>query len=466
MAKPAIADTPAERLHKKQINSWVMYDWANSAFATTIMAAVLPVYYSSVASANLRPADATANWAFTTSIALVIVAILSPILGAMADFSGAKKRSLITFVFLGVTGTALLYLVQSGDWMKASIFYILASVGFSGAIVFYDSLLPHVARADEIDQVSSKGYAIGYLGGGLLLAVNLGMIMITPTIWNNLFQKIGLDIAITMPAGEWAGLMSRISFLSVAVWWAVFSIPLWRNVPEPPRRVKAGEEGYNPVQASFSRLSTTFGEIKKYRELLKFIIAFWLYNNGIGTIIYMATIYGTELGFSSTTTIGTLLMVQFVAFPFAFLFGWLAKKLGTKKSILLSLAIYSLIAIMGYFLYQEWQFWALGFGVATVQGGSQALSRSLCGRMIPKSKSAEFYGFFSVSEKIAGTAGPLVFGLVSKLMGGSRLSIVSLIIFFISGAIVLLSVNEKEGIRVAEAEEQSFIDASAQLAPL
>ncbi len=231
---------------------------------------------------------------------------------------------------VGVTGTALLYLVQTGDWMKASIFYILASIGFSGGIVFYDSLLPHIARPDEIDQVSSKGYAIGYLGGGLLLAVNLAMIMLSPD--------------------HLTGLMSRLSFVSVAIWWFVFTIPLWRHVPEPPRRVKEGEEGFNPIQASFSRLASTFSEISKYKQLLKFIIAFWLYNNGIGTIIYMATIYGTELGFSSTTTIGTLLMVQFVAFPFAFLFGWLAKKLGTKRSILISLGVYSVIAIMGYFL--------------------------------------------------------------------------------------------------------------------
>ena len=218
----------------------------------------------------------------------------------------------------------------------------------------------------------------------------------------------------------------------------------------------------SPIRASFNRLGNTFGELRRYRQLLKFIIAFWLYNNGIGTIIYMATIYGTELGFSSTTTIGTLLMVQFVAIPFAYLFGWLAKKIGTKTSILVSLGIYSVIAIAGYFLYEEWQFWALGFAVAMVQGGSQALSRSLCGRMMPKSKSAEFFGFFSVSEKIAGTVGPLVFGLVSTLMGGSRLSIVSLIIFFISGALLLLTVDEKEGIRVAQQEEAEFM-ASTEL---
>jgi UMF1 family MFS transporter len=426
-----------EIAHKRAIRAWTMYDWANSTFATTIAAAVLPVYYSTVASKNLQPHEATSNWAFTTTIALILVALLGPILGAMADFSGAKKRFMSIFVVVGVTGTALLYLVKSGDWLMASVFYIIGSIGFAGANVFYDSLLPHIAHEDEIDQVSSRGYAMGYAGGGILLSINLVMIMFSP---DHLTE-----------------LMTRLSFLTVSIWWLVFTIPLWRNVKEPPRRILASEIGFNPVKASFSRLSYTFKEIKKYKELTKFIVAFWLYNNGIGTIIFMATIYGTELGFSSTTTIGTLLMVQFVAIPFAFLFGWLAKKIGTKRSILLSLMIYTLIAIGGYFLYKELHFWLLGFAVATVQGGSQALSRSLFGRMMPKSKSAEFYSFFSVSEKIAGTVGPLLFGVVSRIMGGSRLSIVSLIIFFSLGGLLLWQVKEKDGIAIADAEEKILI---------
>lgn len=428
--------------HKKAIRAWTMYDWANSTFATTIMAAVLPVYYSSVASEGLSPSTATSNWAFTTSIALILVGVLGPILGAMADFSGTKKRFMSAFVIIGVFGTALLFFVKSGDWLMASFFYIIASIGFAGANVFYDSLLPHIAHPDEIDQVSSRGYAMGYAGGGILLAVNLAMIMLTP---DNLTV-----------------LMTRLSFLTVSIWWFVFTIPLWRNVKEPDRRVYIEEAGFNPVKASFKRLAHTFREIKKYKELTKFIAAFWLYNNGIGTIIFMATIYGTELGFSSITTIGTLLMVQFVAIPFAFLFGWLAKKIGTKPSILLTLVIYTLIAIAGYFLYKEIHFWLLGFAVAMVQGGSQALSRSLCGRMMPKSKSAEFFSFFSVSEKIAGTVGPFLFGMVSRLMGGSRLSIVSLIIFFAAGGFLLSRVNEKEGIAVAEREEELLTAAGMQ----
>ena len=431
-----------EQKEKKRAQfAWAMYDWANSAFVTTITAAVLPVYYASVAAVNLPPNIRTAYWGYTTTIALLIVALMGPVMGAMADFTGGKKKFLTIFALVGIAGAALLFFVREGDWLMASAFYILGNVGFAGANVFYDSLLPHVADEDERDQLSSRGYAFGYLGGGILLAINLAMIM-------------------TAKDGAASALMSRISFLTVAGWWLVFTIPLWRWVKEPVRRILVGEEHFNPVQASFSRLSHTFKEVRKYKELFKFIIAFWLYNNGIGTIIVMATIYGTELKFSQTTTIGTLLMVQFVGIPFSLLFGWLGKKLGTKRSILLSLVIYTLIAIGGYFMTKEIHFWILGFGVATVQGGSQALSRSLFSRMVPKSKSAEFYSFFSVSEKIAGTVGPLLFGVVSTIMGGSRLSIVSLIIFFITGGYLLSRVNEHQGMEVAREEEARLVKAS------
>jgi MFS transporter, UMF1 family len=256
-------------------------------------------------------------------------------------------------------------------------------------------------------------------------------------------------------------LMTRLSFVTVAIWWLGFTIPILRNVKEPPRRILSDETHLtNPFVASFKRLGKTFSKMQHYRQLMMFIVAFWLYNNGIGTIIYMASIYGKELKFSDITVIGTLLMVQFVAMPFAYLFGWLAKKIGTKRSIYISLLIYTFIAIGGYFMQKEIHFWILGFSVAMVQGGSQALSRSLIGRMMPKSLSAEFYSFFAVSEKIAGTVGPLVFGLASQLLGGGRLGIVSLIIFFILGAIVLSRVNEKEGIRIAEAEEAELVTAT------
>lgn len=428
-----------EKLHKRAINAWTMYDWGNSAFATTIMAAVLPVYYTSVAAGALAPNIATAYWGYTSSISALVAAIISPILGALADFSGTKKRFLTIFMVIGVTATTLLYFVQTGDWLLASLLFLFGNVGFAGSLVYYDGLLPHVARPDEIDQVSSKGYAMGYIGGGILLAINLVMIMFLP-------DSLGVDTA----------LMTRLSFVTVAVWWFIFTLPLLLNVKEPPRRIEAGEEGMKPVQASFKRLAETFKEIRHYRDLSLGMLAFWVYANGIGTIIVMATAYGNELGFGQTTLIGTLLMVQFLAAPFAFLFGWLAKKVGTIKGIYISLAVYTLISILGYFMYQEWQFWVLGALVATVQGGSQALSRSMIGKMIPKSKSAQFYGFFSVFEKFASILGPFLFGVVSTLMGHSRLSIVSLIIFFAVGIFILTKVNLDRGIKVAEEDEMKM----------
>lgn len=431
-----------EREHKRAIRAWTMYDWGNSAFATTIMAAVLPVYYSSVAAAQLEPNIRTAYWGYTSSISALIAAIISPILGAVADFSGTKKKFLAIFMGIGVTATALLYFIQTGDYLLASLFFIFGNIGFAGSLVYYDGLLPHVARPDEIDQVSSRGYAMGYIGGGVLLAINLVMIMVLPEVIP------GLD----------AGLMTRLSFVSVAIWWFVFTLPVLLRVREPKRRIQAGEEGMTAIGASFKRLGQTFREITHFRDLSMAMLAFWVYANGIGTIIVMATAYGAELGFSQTTMIGTLLMVQFLAAPFAFLFGWLSKKMGTKRALYLTLSIYTLISIAGYFLYREWQFWVLGAAVATVQGGSQALSRSLIGKMIPKSKSSEYFGFFSVFEKFASILGPAIFGVVSTIMGHSRLSIVSLVIFFAIGVAILTRVNVERGVETAQKAEATMSD--------
>ncbi|HNW14260.1 MAG TPA: MFS transporter, partial [Anaerolineaceae bacterium] len=377
-----------------------------------------------------------------TAFAALLAAVISPLLGAMADFRGSKKKFLTVFMLLGVIATALLFFPnQPGSWLIAAILFIFANIGFAGSLVYYDALLPHVARADEIDQVSSRGYMMGYFGGGILLAVNLVMIMVLPEV----FPQLG------------KGLMTRLSFVTVALWWFGFTLPLLFKVKEPLRRIEEGEEDLHPIRASLIRLKKTFLDLKKYRDLSLGLLAFWIYANGIGTIITMATIYGKELNFSDTTLIGTLLMVQILAAPFAMLFGWLAKKIGTKKAIYLSLVIYSLIAVAGYFLYHEWQFWVLGAAVATVQGGSQALSRSMIGKMMPKSKSAEFYGFFSVFEKFASILGPFIFGVVSHLMNESRLSIASLILFFGLGLFVLTKVNLERGVKVASDEEAKLI---------
>ncbi len=422
--------------YKRAINAWCMYDWANSGFATTIMAAVLPTFYSEVAGATLTPVQASSYWGYTNTVAMLLVAFAAPILGAIADHSGAKRRFLAGFAGLGILFTAMLVFVSTGDWLLASGFYILGRIGFSGSIIFYDSLLPHVARSDDIDQVSTKGYALGYLGGGLLLVLNLAWIL--QPGWFGL------------PNAEIA---SRLSFLSVAVWWAVFSIPLFRRVDEPPV-VRRDGESRNPVRAGFQRLARTFSEIRHYRELFKFLIAFWFYNDGIGTIITMAVIFGKEIGLESTDLIGAILAVQFVGIPFSFGFGWLARRLGAKRSILLALAVYALIAIGGYFIQTSLHFWILAFMVATVQGGAQALSRSLYGRLAPKAKTAELFGFYDVSSKFSGILGPAIFGIVGQLTGSSRLSIVSLVIFFVIGGVLLLFVDEEQGIRLAEDENQ------------
>jgi UMF1 family MFS transporter len=437
-----------DRVYRRIVNSWAMYDWANSAFATTIMAAVLPAFYSSVAGATLSPVQASSYWGYTNTFAMLLVAISAPILGAIADHSGARKRFLGSFAGVGIIFTALLIFISTGDWLMASGLYILGRIGFAGANIFYDSLLPHVARPEDIDQVSTRGYAVGYLGGGLLLAINL--IMIQPGL-------VGLKSFPGIPNAEWG---SRLSFLTVAIWWAIFSLPLFRWVPEPSAVVASGESP-NPVRAGFQRLQHTFHSIRRYRELFKFLIAFWLYNDGIGTIIIMAVIFGAEIGVQEADLIGAILMVQFVGIPFSIAFGWLARRLGAKRSILLALGVYTLIAIGGYFMQTALHFWILALLVATVQGGSQALSRSLYGAMSPKAKASEFFGFYDVSSKFAGIIGPALFGVVGMLTGSSRLSIVSLVIFFITGAFLLTRVDEKEGMRVSR-EENAALEASAE----
>ncbi|MCD6577111.1 MAG: MFS transporter [Anaerolineaceae bacterium] len=431
-----------DKIKTRAIRAWTMYDWANSAFATTIMAAILPNYFgmyiASQASLTL--------WGYTVAIGSLIAALLSPILGAIADFRGSKKTFMGFFVALGVISTALMFLVDTpGDWLLACILYIFGTIGFAGSLVFYDALLPHVADPEEIDEVSSRGYAMGYIGGGLLLLINVIMIFVGPNFLPN------------MPEEEAIKLMMRLSLSSVAVWWAIFSIPIFRYVKEPERKIEKGEEKMNLLAVGFKRFFTALKHIRKFKDLFLFLLAFFIYSNGIGTIITMAVAFGTDLGFGSTILIGTLLMVQFVAAPFAILFGKISKKIGTKKSINISLLVYTLIAIIGFAMTKEWHFLLLGFAVATVQGGSQALSRSLMGRLMPKSKSAEFYGFFSVSEKFNTVIGPILFSVINQITGNSRLAIISLVIFFLAGIVILSKVDINKGIAVARAEDAKMV---------
>ncbi len=653
------------REYQRRIWAWTMYDWANSAFATTILAAVLPIYFSQVAGSTLpTAARATSIWSLGLSVSLLIIAILSPILGTISDIMRGKKKMLAFFAGLGILGTALLVLVESGDWMLASILAIVGRIGFNGANVFYDALLAHVARPGDQDRVSARGYAMGYLGGGLLLAINVVMIQLLPGTWG-----------------------ARLSFLSVAIWWLVFSLPLLRWVPEPPAAALKVTRLGEVVSESFARLGKTLRDIRQYRQLFKYLLAFLIYNDGIGTIIGVAAIYGAELGFGSVELILALLLVQFVGIPYSLIFGrlptagerrrpfflafilynlvtlpilgvisaktlpikmvgsppppyqstvtavgegvytpqsravklvgdwsvetiparqagldqdliyakakdstarvelrfngqkvrlthssgpdhgiWnvlldgepyidpdtgkpleidaysasyrydvsriivaesagehvleivnagkkypashammisfvsfevlppiresnlllilgmilaveviglglaalfgnplfsnLAQRLDTKRSILLALVVYAVIAIWGFFLNSTIEFWFLAWMVAIVQGGSQALSRSLYAYLSPASKSGEFFGLFGVMEKFSAMIGPLFFAAAGAIFGSSRPAILSIITFFILGGILLASVNVTEGRQVAEAEDAAYLKAN------
>jgi UMF1 family MFS transporter len=421
-------------LRTPEQRAWATYDWANSAFQCTIITAVFPVYFASVAAADLPPAVATERFATATTLALTIVAIISPVLGAYADVAGAKKRLLGLFLGIGVLSTAAMAQIGRGDWWLAAALFVVANIGVSGSFLFYDSLLPHIANDAEMDRVSSAGYALGYLGGGVLLAVNLAWIL--KPEWFGLAD---------------AGVASRLSFLSVAVWWLVFAIPLFRRVPEPPVR-STPASGENPLIASVRQLIATLRELRQYRQAFLMLVAFLIYNDGVGTIIRMAGPYGQEIGLPQDALIAAFVMVQFVGIPFAVLFGRLADRIGAKPSIFIALVVYVLISLVGYFMTNIWQFFLLSFMVATVQGGSQALSRSLFATMIPKHKSSEFFGFFGVFEKFAGIIGPLLFAVTVRSTGSSRNAILSVIAFFVVGAALLWMVDVEKGQAAARTE--------------
>lgn len=420
-----------DKSEKKVIYSWALYDWANSAFATTILAAVLPIFYNDVAAANLPDNLATSYWGYTQTIAMLVIALISPILGAVADYSKSKKIFLKIFVLIGVIGTGLLFFITEGRYIMASIFFIFANIGFSGGNIFYDSFLPIITDKEQIDYVSTLGYSAGYLGGGLLLLINLVMIM-----------KPGI---FSIPNSVMA---TRIAFLTVSVWWIVFSIPAFISLPES--RLGLGKFTLIPyVKQGFYRVTNTFKNVRKYKELFKFLIAFWIYNDGIGTIIRMATIYGREVGIGQNDLIGALLLTQVVGIPFTLFFGKVAKKIGAKKGIYIALSIYLIITLLGYNLDSALDFWVLAGLVGTVQGGAQALSRSLYGVLIPKEKSAEFYGFYGISSKFAAITGPFVFALVGQLTGSSRYGILAVASFFILGIIMLYYVDIDKGAKEA-----------------
>jgi UMF1 family MFS transporter len=424
-------------LGRQDLRAWAMYDWANSAFQTTIIAAVFPIYFHNVAAAGLPPAEATSRFAWATTISIIIVAVIAPLLGAIADYAALKKRLLGIFMGVGVVATAAMYWIQRGDWLFALVLFVIGNVGVAGSIVFYESLLPHLVGESELDRVSSAGYALGYLGGGVLLAINVLMI-----------QKPGLfgipDVATA----------TRLSMASVAVWWLVFSLPLFRKVPEPARRVEAGERPQgNAFLTGVHRLFETFRELRRFKQAFLLLSAFLIYNDGIQTIIRMATTYGSEIGIDENAMIVALLITQFIGVPFAFLFGHLADRIGAKVAVIGGLVVYAGITVLGYFMSNATEFMALAILVGMVQGGTQALSRSLFASMIPRYRSSEFFAFFGVFERYAGILGPALFAWVVERSGTSRNAILSVLAFFVIGGAILVFVNVDEGRRAARAAE-------------
>ena len=414
--------------------AWAWYDWANSAYFTTIVTAVFPAFYATYAAADLEPAQATARFAAVTTVSVAIIAVASPILGAIADFTGIKKKLLLVFMAVGVTTAAAMAFIGRGDWVLASTLFLIGNLGVSGSTVFYDSLLPNVARPEESDRVSAAGYALGYLGGGILLILNLWWIL----------QPATFGFADSAAA-------TKAAFVSVAVWWALFSIPLLRNVPEPTVILQPGEDERTSVwSAAFGRLGRTLREIRRYRHAFTLFLAMLLYQDGIQTIIRMASVYGAEVGIDQNAQIAAFVLVQFLGIPFSFLFGALGQRIGTKRALFIALGVYTLTSILGFFMTTATHFFILAGLVGTVQGGAQALSRAMFARLIPVSKASEFFGFYAVAERFATILGPLVFTISIALTGSSRFAVLFIVTFFAAGALLLARVDEVEGIRAAQ----------------
>jgi MFS transporter, UMF1 family len=479
-------------LDRPEARAWAMYDWANSAFMTTVIAAVFPIYYKEIAAIDLDDKATSLSYSLATGAALLIAAVAAPLLGALADQRGVRKQLLIVFALFGAISTGGLFFIEHGDWLPAMILFGAANLGAAASLVFYDSLLPHVARPEEMDRLSTSGFALGYVGGGLLLAANLA--------WIQKPDWFGL------PPGDASNptdqtLPVRLAFLSVAVWWVLFTIPLWRKVKEPPRARETGDvKGFEirvgairrtgggwrvlllPLQLAgvafllllraavvfLQRHGGVLGgyavllvrvvyELREYRQAMRMLVAFLLFNDGILTVIRMAALYAAIRNLDSSVVIGTILVVQFVGIPFAFLFGQLSSRFGAKNLILAGLGVYCGISVLAFFMSSSWHFVALGFLVATVQGGTQGLSRSLFTSLIPRHRSGEFLGFFAIAEKFAGVFGPLVFALVISLSGSVQNAILSVIPFFVIGGFLLMGVDVATGRRIARAAEKEAV---------
>lgn len=416
-------------LDKRKVAAWSLYDWANSAYFTTVVAGFFPVYFKQYWSADVDAATSTFYLGLAHAAASLLIAVVAPVLGAIADAGGKKRQFLFAFSALGIAATLSLAFIGQGQWFNAALVFAISGIGAAGANIFYDSLLVNVASAKKVHFVSALGFALGYLGGGLLFAINVAM-----TLWPR-----GFGLA---DAGE----AVRMSFVTVAVWWALFAIPLFVYVrePKPPRLGVA-----QTVRNGLRQFTHTFREVRRLRMVFLFLLAYWLYIDAVDTVIRMAVDYGIALGFDASALITALLLTQFVAVPAALGFGYIGQRVGAKPGIYLGIAVYIGVILWAMQMTEAWEFYGLAVAIGLVQGGVQSLSRSLYTQLIPANKAGEFFGFYNMLGKFAAILGPILMGLVAVATDSNRLSLLALIVLFVAGGALLYFVDEDKGREMA-----------------
>jgi len=415
----------------RRILSWAFYDWANSAYATVVIAGFFPIFFKQYWAGDLSATESTYQLGVANAVASLVIMVFAPLLGAIADRGSARKKFLLFFALMGIVMSGSLFFIAAGDWALAAIIYILATIGFMGGNLFYDSLIVQVVPEKKLDVISALGYGLGYLGGGVIFAL-----MVTMTLWPASFGLVDASEAV------------RVSFLCVALWWGVFSIPLWLFVKEPVKTDNISM--WQCVTGGWQQLRDTLHEIRQLRVVMLFLFSYWLYIDGVDTIVRMAVDYGLSIGFDSNSLIVALLITQFVGFPAAILFGRLGQRYGAKTGIFIAIGVYIGITVWASLIEQEIEFYGLAIMIGLVQGGIQSLSRSLYARLIPPDKSAEFFGFYNMLGKFAAVVGPLMMGWVAVATDSHRLAVLSLLVLFFAGAILLWFVDEKAGQRLKE----------------
>ena len=418
-------------MDKKKVLSWTLYDWANSAFATTVMAGFFPIFFEKYWSNPELVDQSTFYLGVSNSAGSLIVAMMAPFLGAVSDTGSTKKKFLFTFAFLGILATSLLWFVEQGDWQLAAILYAVGAIGFASSNVFYDSLLPSVAKKHEFDLVSSLGYSLGYLGGGVLFIINILMYQ-NP-------QWFGIPDATTA---------IRLSFVSVAVWWGIFSIPIFLFIPEPKN--KDNVSLLSAISLGWTQLKSTFKEIRKMKIVGLFLLSYWLYMDGVDTIIRMAGKLALSMGFEASDMLSVLIMVQLIGFPAGLLFNWFSSIITPKKAVLVAIFFYTIATSSAYFMNSRLHFYILAGIIGLFQGGIQAISRSLFARLVPKGKEGEFFGFYNMLGKFSAVVGPVLLGTVTLVTGNARMGLFALVILFIGGGLLLIRVDFDEGERIAK----------------